>query len=116
MPRNHCEQMTKNGATRFFCWSVDKRQALSEGWVLEGTPAAPEPEPAKLPEIAVEVGVDAYDSVSIENNVVTEVEFLSEMTKNELLDWALDQGYDLKNTLPKAEVLQACKEIEAKNQ
>jgi hypothetical protein len=34
------------------------------------------------------------------------------MTKAELLDWAMDQGHDLKNALPKAQILLLCKEIE----
>lgn len=113
MPRNHCEKMAKDGATRLFCWSVDKRQARDDGWTLVGEPAAPKPQPAKLPEIIVEAGVDAYDNVSIQENTVEGVEPLDEMTKTELLDWAMDRGHDLKNALPKAEILEACKQIEA---
>ena len=37
---------------------------------------------------------------------------LDGMTKAELLDWAMDQGHDLKNALPKAQILLLCKEIE----
>ena len=39
-------------------------------------------------------------------------ETLEEMTKAELLDWALEHGHDLKNALPKSEIFAACKEIE----
>ena len=38
---------------------------------------------------------------------------LDEMTKTELLDWALELGHDLPNNDRKADILKACKEIEA---
>ncbi len=112
MPRNHCEKMTKDGATRLFCWSVDKRQARDNGWVLVGAPAAPKPEPVKLPEIVVEAGTTAYDSTDAIQEPQTEEGDLDGMTKAELLDWAMDQGHDLKNALPKSEILETCKQIE----
>ena len=41
-------------------------------------------------------------------------ESLEEMTKAELLDWAMDHGHDLPNNDKKAEIFAACKKIEAK--
>lgn len=121
MPRNHCEWMTKDGRRERVCWSIDKKQRKDDGWVVEGEekPVA-KPEPQKLPEIAVEVGMDAYESDSLSYNVIEEEDApeaaekdLGEMTKAELLDWAMDRGHDLPNNDRKAEILEACKEIEA---
>ena len=112
MPRNQCEEFSKGGKKRTLCWSIDKQQYRLNGWQLVGEPApAPEPAPEKLPEIAVEVGVDAYDDESIAYNVQEERHPLEEMTKAELLDWALDQGHDLPNNDRKSEILAACKKI-----
>ncbi len=116
MPRNDCEWMIKEGHRKKVCWSIDKEQKKTQGWVFEGEPAPKKehtPEPIKLPEIAVEVGVDAYDDESIAYNVQGEREPLDEMTKAELLEWAMDQGHDLPNNDRKSEILEACKQIEA---
>ena len=40
-------------------------------------------------------------------------ESLDEMTKAELLNWALERGHDLPNNDRKSEILEACKQIEA---
>ena len=77
------------------------------GWVLEGE-KAPVSKPEPLPEIPVEVGVDAFDVEPMEEEVE---ESLEEMTKAELLEWAMDRGYDLPNNDKKATILEACKEI-----
>lgn len=69
---------------------------------------AEEPE-EKLPEIAVEAGVDAF---SPEAEIIEEEESLDDMTKAELLEYAAEHGLELKSSLPKADVLRACKEIE----
>ena len=55
------------------------------------TPVAPEPEPAPEPD--------------------TTEEDLEGMTKQQLLDWALEQGHDLVDGHLKAELLVECKEI-----
>ncbi len=93
-------------------FTVQAREYRAEGFVELGEePAVKAPVKTELPEILVEAGVDAYDddSIKAESN-----EGLDQMTKAELLDWALELGHDLKNALPKAEILKACKEIESK--
>lgn len=104
---------TRNGVERCTHHSAISSWLESSGWtrVGEEKPEADKPEP--LPEILVEVGVDAYDDDSIKSNDEVEAVDLDELTKAELLDWALELGHDLKNALPKAEILAACKEIEA---
>ena len=111
MPRNHCEWMTKDGRRKKVCWSADKRDKLAHGWVKEGD-GKPfvEPEPKKLPEIAVEVGTDAYE---LEAKVDEPSDSLDQMTKAELLEYAMEHGVDLPNNDRKSEILEACKEIEA---
>lgn len=101
---------TRNGVERCTHHSAISSWLESSGWtrVGEEKPVADKPEP--LPEILVEVGVDAYDNDSIKSNDVAD---LDEMTKAELLDWALELGHDLPNNDRKAEILKACKEIEA---
>lgn len=79
------------------------------GWVLEGE-KAPVAKPEPLPEIPVEAGVDAFDVEPVEEEAE---ESLEEMTKAELLAWAMDMGHDLPNNDKKADILKACKEIEA---
>ena len=112
MPKNNCVKMAKDGRERLVCWSIDRKQLKDQGWVILGE-EKPEPktvEPAKLPEIAVEAGVDAY---AMEAKVDEPSESLDEMTKAELLDWALERGHDLPNNDRKSEILEACKQIEA---
>jgi hypothetical protein len=65
----------------------------------------------RQPEIVVEVGAEPYDST--ESLTEPMAESLEEMTKAELLDWALDRGHDLPNNDLKAEIFAKCKEIEA---
>ena len=77
------------------------------GWVLEGE-KAPVSKPEPLPEIPVEAGVDAFDVEPVEEEAE---ESLEEMTKAELLEWAMDRGHDLPNNDKKATILEACKEI-----
>lgn len=81
------------------------------GWTLvEDGEKAEVSKPQPLPEVAVEAGGDAFD---FEAKLEEPSEALEDMTKAELLDYAMDHGHDLKNALPKAEVLKLCKEIEA---
>lgn len=90
-------------------YTVDAEKWRALGYVEEGEKAVAAPAPKPLPEILVEAGTDAYDDDSLK---ATEGEALEEMTKAELLDWAMDHGHDLKNALPKAEIFKLCKEIE----
>jgi hypothetical protein len=92
-------------------YTVQARRFEERGYVEEGAvKAAPAPQPKPVPEIVVEAGVDAFDDDSLK---AVQSESLEEMTKAELLDWAMDHGHDLKNAAPKAEIFKQCKEIEA---
>ena len=92
-------------------YTIQARELRAEGFVEEGEKAAPAPRPKPLPEIVNEVGAEPFDST--ESLTEPMAESLEEMTKAELLDWALDRGHDLKNAAPKAEIFAQCKEIEA---
>ena len=93
-------------------FSIDVRELKEDGWVEEGEKAVPANLDKPLPEILVEAGVDAYDDDSLKSNDEEEEDFdLTDLTKAELLEWAMEQGHDLKNALPKAEILAQCKEI-----
>ena len=93
-------------------YTIQARELIEAGYVEEGEKAAPRA-PKPLPEIVPEVAAEPYDSTDSLTEPVAEEESLDEMTKAELLEWALERGHDLKNNAPKAEILKACKEIEA---
>ena len=92
-------------------YTIQARELRAEGFVEEGVKAAPAPQPKPQPEIVNEVGAEPYDSTESLTEPLGET--LEEMTKAELLDWALEQGVDLPNNDRKAEIFKACKEIEA---
>lgn len=102
----------KDGERRSAFFTIQARQLKEAGWVEEGAKAEKREPIEKQPEIVVEAGTTAYDSTDALQEPQAEEGDLDGMTKAELLDWALDQGHDLKNSLPKAEILKACKEIE----
>lgn len=93
-------------------YTVDVRELRAAGWTEEGQKAAPAPQSKPLPEIVNEVGAEPFDST--ESLTEPLGESLEEMTKAELLDWALEHGHDLPNNDRKSEIFAACKEIEAK--
>lgn len=106
----------KGDERRAAYYTIDARELKAEGFVEEGA-AADKPieayKPAeRQPEIVVEAGADAYDSTDSVTEPMAAEDALEEMTKAELLDWAMDHGHDLKNALPKAEIFKLCKEIE----
>lgn len=104
----------KGDERRAAYYTVDAQELLAQGYVEEGREDAAEPqahEPKPVPEVVVEAGGDAFD---MEAKLEIEEESLDEMTKTELLEYAMEHGVDLKNNAPKAEILKACKEIEAK--
>ena len=103
----------KDGERRSAFYTIQARELTEAGWVEEGTKAEKREPIERQPEIAVEAGTTAYDSTDALQEPQAEEDDLDGMTKAELLDWALDKGHDLKNALPKAEILKACKEIEA---
>ena len=94
-------------------YTIQARELEADGWTEEGLKAKAHKPLDRLPEIVVEAGAEPYDSTESLTEPLAEEEALEDMTKAELLDWAMDQGHDLKNALPKAEIFAQCKEIEA---
>ena len=113
----HLKKMTtyyvKDGVRKAAYYTIQARELMAKGFIEEGETKAKKPvayEPKPVPEVVVEAGADAFE---METKLEVEEEALEEMTKAELLDWAMDRGHDLKNALPKAEIFKLCKEIEA---
>jgi hypothetical protein len=104
----------RDGGRRSAFFTIQARELLAAGWVEEGEKAEKRKPIEKQPEIVVEAGTTAYDSTDALQEPQAEEDDLDGMTKAELLDWALDRGHDLPNNDLKAEILKACKEIEAK--
>lgn len=94
-------------------YTIQARELKADGWVEEGQKAKAHKPVDQLPEIVVEAGAEPFDSTDSLTEPLAEGEALEDMTKAELLDWAMDRGHDLKNALPKAEIFAACKEIES---
>ena len=102
-------------------YTIQARELIADGYVEEGVEAGTReatamktPEPLeRQPEIVVEAGADAFDSTDSLTEPMAAENALEEMTKAELLDYAMEHGHDLKNALPKAEIFKLCKEIEA---
>lgn len=93
-------------------YTIDARELLAKGFVEEGTEPgnrieAHEPKP--LAETLVEVGVDAFepDAIKAEGSE----DNLEEMTKAELLEFALERGVDLPNGDRKADILAECRKL-----
>lgn len=103
----------KDGQRRSAYYSIQARELRDAGYVEEGAKAEVREPIEKQPEIIVEAGTTAYDSTDALQEPQAEEGDLDGMTKAELLDYALELGHELKSSLPKAEVLSFCKEIEA---
>lgn len=104
----------KGDSRRAAYYTIQASELRSAGYVEEGEKAVAKKPIERQPEILVEAGGTAYDSTDSLQEPQSDGETLEEMTKAELLDWALDRGHDLKNALPKSEIFQLCKEIEEK--
>ena len=102
----------KGDQRRAAYYTIQARELRAAGFVEEGEKAVAKKFIEKQPEIVVEAGGTAYDSTDSLQEPQSDGETIEEMTKAELLDWAMDRGHDLKNALPKAEIFQLCKEIE----
>ena len=102
----------KDGERRPAYYTIQARELRAEGFVEEGEKAVAKKPLERQPEILVEAGGSAYDSMESIQEPMGEEGKLEEMTKSELLDWALEQGHDLKNAAPKSEIFAQCKEIE----
>lgn len=101
----------KDDERRGAYYTVQARELRERGYVEEGERAVAAKPIELQPEIVNEVGAEPYDST--ESLTEPMGESLEEMTKAELLDWALEHGVDLPNNDRKAEIFAACKEIEA---
>ena len=102
----------KGDQRRSAYFTVQASELLAKGFVEEGEKAATAKPIERQPEIIVEAGSTAYDTTDTLQEPQSDGETLEEMTKAELLDWALDNGEDLKNNQPKSEIFARCKEIE----
>ena len=102
----------KGDSRRAAYYTIQARELRAAGYVEEGEKAEVKKPIERQPEIIVEAGASAYDSLEAIQEPQSDGETIEEMTKAELLDWAMDRGHDLKNALPKAEIFQLCKEIE----
>ena len=101
----------KGDERRAAYYTIQARELRAAGYVEEGEKAVAAKPVERQPEIVVEVGAEPYDSTESLTEPIAET--LEEMTKAELLDWALEHGHDLPNNDKKAEIFAACKEIEA---
>lgn len=94
-------------------YTIQARELRAAGWIEEGEKAVPAKPMERLPEIVNEVGAEPYDSTESLTEPMAEEDDLDSMTKAELLDYAMERGVDLPNNNLKAEILEACKKIEA---
>ena len=101
----------KGDSRRAAYYTIQARELRAAGYVEEGEKAVAAKPVERQPEIVNEVGAEPYDSTESLTEPIAET--LEEMTKAELLDWALERGHDLPNNDLKAEIFAACKEIEA---
>ena len=102
----------KGNLRRAAFYTIQARELRARGYAEEGEKAEVREPIEKQPEIVVEAGTTAYDSTDALQEPQADDGDLDGMTKAELLGWAMDHGHDLKNALPKAEILASCKEIE----
>ena len=103
--------MVRGTETRRAFYTVQKSEWEKEGFAVSDE-TAPEEKSSKTgpaPEKAVEAGGNAFEVQDEDEEDYEEV--LEAMTKNELLEFALENGIDLKNNQPKSQILEACKEI-----
>ena len=103
----------KGDTRRAAYYTIQVKELRAAGFVEEGEKAETRKSIDRQPEIVVEAGTTAYDSTEALQESQVEDETLEEMTKAELLDWALEHGHDLPNNDLKAEIFAACKKIEA---
>ncbi len=105
----------KGDSRRAAYYTIQAKELRAQGYVEEGEKAVARKPAPRQPEIAVEAGAEPYDSIESLTEPMAEEDSLEDMTKAELLDWALERGHDLPNNDLKAEIFAACKEIEAKS-
>ena len=101
----------KGESRRAAYYTIQASELEDAGWTPEGEKPEVRKPIERQPEIVVEAGGTAYDSTDSLQEPQAEEGDLDGMTKAELLDWAMDQGHDLKSSSPKAEILSLCQDI-----
>ena len=99
----------KGDERRAAYYTIDARELRAAGYVEEGEKAEKRKPIEKQPEILVEAGGTAYDSVDSPQEPQAEDDDLDGMTKAELLDYAEEHGVECKPAMSKAEILKLCK-------
>ena len=102
----------KDGVRKAAYYTVQARELLAKGFVEEGAePNQPikAHEPKPVPETLVEAGVDAFEPEAIKAE--GSEDSLEEMTKTELLAFAMERGVDLPNSDRKADILAECRKL-----
>ncbi|ADF42398.1 endonuclease VII [Synechococcus phage S-CBS2] len=93
-------------------YTVDARELIEAGFVEEGAEPGKKieaHEPKPVPETLVEAGIDAFDTEAVKDEG-SETD-LEEMTKAELLEFAMERGLDLPNNERKADILAECRKL-----
>lgn len=103
---------TKGDQRRAAYYSIQARELIAAGWTVEGGEVAVREPIEKQPEILVEAGTTAYDSVEAEQEPQAEEGDLDGMNKAELLEWAADHDIEVKPYAAKSVILEACKKVE----
>ena len=103
----------KGDKRRAAYYTIQARELRKSGYVEEGEKAVAAKPIERQPEIVVEAGAEPYDSTESLTEPMAAKEDLDDMTKAELLDYAMDHGVDLPNNDLKAEILAACKKIQS---
>jgi hypothetical protein len=102
----------KGDERRAAYYTIQARELIADGFAEEGAEPGKKieaHEPKPVPETLVEVGIDAYepDAIKDEGSDTN----LEEMTKAELLEFAMERGVDLPNNDRKADILAECRKL-----
>lgn len=102
----------KGDERRAAYYTIDARELIAQGFVEEGAEPGKKieaHEPKPVPETLVEAGIDAFDTEAVKDEG-SETD-LEEMTKAELLEFAMERGVDLPNNDRKADILAECRKL-----
>jgi len=102
----------KDGVRKSAYYTIQARELVAKGFVEEGAEPAKKieaHEPKPVPETLLEVGVDAFEPEAVKAE--GSEDSLEEMTKAELLAFAMERGVDLPNNDRKADILAECRKL-----
>jgi NDP-sugar pyrophosphorylase family protein len=102
----------KGEERRAVYYTIDARELIEAGFVEEGAEPGKKIEahkPKPVPETLVEAGIDAFDTEAVKDE--GSESDLEEMTKAELLEFAMERGVDLPNNDRKADILAECRKL-----